>query len=259
MPTQLVSARATSHTIASGEASALMHVPDETYLNSCAYHEAGHTVVAVTLGMPLRNRGIHIDTKGNGIAYYWFRTPENLDNSPQDIIERERTIISTEAGFIAQRKFYASCPPGGNLNDRDQSIKLLDEMYQNRNDWIGAQQRLLAQAERLVETFWGAIEALATALLAKPLTVRADDPERQWSTDRLEKWIDGSEVVSILRQCQLEPVIREESEGIFYPDVKPGAVEVIGSCRLLHFTQKQCKPGHSGRSNELFWSKEVAR
>jgi hypothetical protein len=47
-----------------------MHRPSQQYVDSCAYHEAGHTVVAVALGMPLRDRGVHIDTMGNGISYY---------------------------------------------------------------------------------------------------------------------------------------------------------------------------------------------
>jgi hypothetical protein len=55
-----------------------MHGPSQEYVDSCAYHEAGHTVVAVALEMPLRNRGVHIDTMGNGISYYWFRTMATL-------------------------------------------------------------------------------------------------------------------------------------------------------------------------------------
>jgi hypothetical protein len=60
--------------------------------------------------MPLRNRGVHIDTIGNGIAYYWYRTVGDTNNTPADIAERERTIIAAYAGYIAQEKFYPKCP-----------------------------------------------------------------------------------------------------------------------------------------------------
>jgi len=201
-----------------------MYRPDQKYIDSCAYHEAGHTVVAVALRMPLRDRGVHIDSMGNGISYYWFRTPGDPSNGPDDILERERTIISTEAGFIAQRKFYPECPHGGNFYDRDQNIKLLDEMYPNRNDWFAAQERLYAEAVRLVGTHWDAIEVLAKAVLDQPLTARSIDSERQWSTDSVEQWIDGNRVITILKGFQLEPFIRDESQGKFYPNVSPGAV-----------------------------------
>ncbi len=67
---------------------------DQKYVESTAYHEAAHTVVAVSLEMPLRNRGVHMDTIGSGISYYWFRTPGDPNNTPDDVLERERTIIS---------------------------------------------------------------------------------------------------------------------------------------------------------------------
>ncbi|MGA2357003.1 MAG: hypothetical protein ABSG02_21115 [Terriglobales bacterium] len=184
---------------------------DQKYVESAAYHEAAHTVVAVTLGMPLRNRGVHMDTFGSGISYYWFRIPGDLSNTPDDILERERTIISTYAGFIAQKKVYPECPPAGSWFDSDQNIKLLDELYPDRNDWFAAQERLFAEAVRLVDFHRRAIETLAKALLAQPLVARPDDPERRWSMDAVERLLDGSSVVAILRGFGLNPVIREDS------------------------------------------------
>jgi len=195
-----------------------MCFPDEMYVQSAAYHEAGHTVTAVALGMPLRNRGVHVDRRGDGIAFYWYRLPGDMKNSAGDIVERERTIVSTEAGFIAQKKFYLDCPVGGNFNDRDQCIKLLDEMYISRDDWPAAQQRLIAEATGLVEKHWQAIEALAGALWARPWTLRPAEDERQWSLDSMEKWLDGGEVVSILKKFGLQAFIRDEVEGKFCPN-----------------------------------------
>jgi len=202
-----------------------MYAPSPIYVDSCAYHEAGHTVVAVSLGMPLRNGGVHIDTIGNGISYYWFRTVGDPNNTPADILERERTIVSTYAGFNAQKKFHPQCPPGGNWYDCDQNIKLLDEMYSaNRDKWFPEQAKLNNESVRLVGQHWAAIDALANTILEQPLTPRVHDPERPWSTDTVERWIDGKKIVSILLGFHLQPVIRDESEGLFYPSVTPGAM-----------------------------------
>ncbi len=118
-----------------------MHRPSQEYVDSCSYHEAGHAVVAVALEMPLRNRGVHIDTMGCGIAYYWYRTVGDPNNTAADIAERERTIISTYAGFIAQKKSYPEYPRGGDFYDLDQNIKLLDEMYRQQTAISGSRNR----------------------------------------------------------------------------------------------------------------------
>ena len=41
----------------------------EEYVNSAAYHEAGHAVIPALQGLWLRTRGIHVDPEGNGITY----------------------------------------------------------------------------------------------------------------------------------------------------------------------------------------------
>jgi hypothetical protein len=203
------------------------HLQDKQYIDSCAYHEAAHTVVAVALEMPLRNRGVHIDGMGNGISYYWFRTPGDPSNTPQDIVERERTIVSTEAGYIAQRKFYPVCPSGGNWYDRDLCIKLMDEMYPHGgSERFAAHDRLIAEASGLVDEHGLATEALAKAVLDQPWTTRPEDTERQWSKDTVEKWIDGNRVVSILTKFHLEPIIRDEAPGKFYPNVEEGGMGI---------------------------------
>ena len=69
---------------------------------SAAYHEAGHVVAAVIQHMPLRERGLHVDTEGSGISYYWHRLPGNPGSSHQDQLEREQTIIAIYAGWASQ-------------------------------------------------------------------------------------------------------------------------------------------------------------
>jgi hypothetical protein len=222
----------------------------EKYVESCAYHEAGHTVVAAALKMPLRNRGVHIDSKGCGISFYWFRVPGDLKNQAADIMERERTIVSTESGFLAQRKFYPDCPTGGNVTDRDQCIKLLDEMYPNREEFFAAQARLIAEAKRLVDEHWAAIETLGKQIWAQPWTPRNIDPERNWSEDSVEKCIDGKQVVSILSTFQLEPSIRDEAEGMFYPSVQPGSIMTDVYSYRSRWRRSRAQP-HAARLRSL--------
>jgi hypothetical protein len=53
-----------------------MAAVDEMNVESAAYHESAHIVVAVAQKIPLRRGGVHIDPRGCGIAYYWYRQPE---------------------------------------------------------------------------------------------------------------------------------------------------------------------------------------
>jgi hypothetical protein len=46
---------------------------DRLYPQSCAYHEARHTVVAAALGLRLSRHGIHLCSDGNAISYYEYR------------------------------------------------------------------------------------------------------------------------------------------------------------------------------------------
>jgi hypothetical protein len=185
-----------------------MYESEPKYVESCAYHEAAHTVIAVALGIPLRTRGVHIDTLGNGYSYYWFRNVGNLSNTAADIDERERTIIAGEAAFIAQVKFYPECLADGNRFDRLQTTQLLNEMYPNTDQFLAEQSRLVDEARRLVDLHWNAIDALAKEILAQPLTPLPDS-EKHWSTDTQERWVDANRVVSILKTfAGLQPVIR---------------------------------------------------
>jgi hypothetical protein len=45
-------------------------------VENAAYHEAGHIVVAVVLGLRLQGYGIHIDKAGKGVSFYEFCDPQ---------------------------------------------------------------------------------------------------------------------------------------------------------------------------------------
>jgi len=185
---------------------------DELYVESAAYHEAAHVVLAVALQMPLRDRGIHIDPFGCGIAYYWYRNPDGGRNVGREV-EREKSIISGYAGFIAQRKFYPECRPAGSWCDSNQAIKLLDEMYPNRDDWFAARDRLCEESRRLVEQHWGATVALAQALWSSPWTPQPPSAkEKRWSECEEEKRMEANEIESILHTFGLRPVICDSED-----------------------------------------------
>lgn len=180
---------------------------DEMYVESAAYHESAHIVVAVAQKIPLRSGGVHIDPRGCGIAYYWYRQPDGSTNIGSEV-EREKTIISSYAGLIAQQKFYPNCRPAGAWCDTDQATKLLEEMHANRDDFFAAQERLGAESRRLVEKHWDAITALAKALWAKEWSPKPPrEKEKPWSPHSLEKRIDGQEIITLLAKFDLNGVI----------------------------------------------------
>ena len=141
------------------------------YARSGAYHEVAHVVVAAVQGIPLTDKGIHLDKWGNGITYYRDRKPDGSANVGSET-EREKTIIATFAGWIAQNSFAQSrdcpCPQSGAFYDINQANALLSEMYaEGSPGWWGARGTLYRESERLVERHWTAIESVALALWLK--------------------------------------------------------------------------------------------
>ncbi len=86
-------------------------------LESAAYHEAGHEVVSVILQIPIQESGIHVDSQIHGIALTFLRTPEDLRNTPADIVEREQSIVVLNAGYIAQKLFFPDTLPESGAQD----------------------------------------------------------------------------------------------------------------------------------------------
>ena len=193
------------------------------YIESAAYHEAGHITAAVIQEMPLRERGIHVDLKGSGISLYWRRTPGNLENTEQDRIERELTITAVFAGWVAQKTFFPDTPESDWDGDRREVGLLLDEMYSNDvNARTASQAELWEKASKLVAQHWSGIESLAKTLWAKPTTQQSPaEIAQNWSHGQttLEKCMSGSEVVEFFKKLGVPCHVRDESEGEFYPSL----------------------------------------
>jgi hypothetical protein len=170
--------------------------PNSDYARSGAYHEAAHVVIGAVLGIPLTEKGLHLDRWGNGIAHYHDKKPDGSANLGPET-GRERTIIATAAGWIAQNRMY-SCSQSGAHLDIDQINALLTEMYPDRSpSWCAAKTKLLREAEQLVEVHWVVIESVALALWAKPEVPKTDD----WTPEPNEKHLSVQEILEILREA----------------------------------------------------------
>lgn len=182
---------------------------------NAAYHEAGHVTAAVLQDMHLRDRGIHVDSRGSGISYYCHRSPGDPANSAIDQLERERTIIALFAGIISQKKFLLEHPgKEAWASDRATICALLEELHpSDPAARSAAQNDLEERAERLVSQNWKVIEDLVSALLAKAYTPMPPiEIAEGWSRDkaRIEKSMCGSEVVGFFKQFQIAALIRRE-------------------------------------------------
>ena len=193
------------------------------YIESAAYHEAGHMTAAVVQKMPLQEQGVHIDVKGCGIAYYWHRTPGDLQNTEQDRRERELTIVAIYAGQAAQQRVFPDCPEANWADDRHEISVLLGEMkLPDAGSRTSLEASLWERASKLVAERWSLIESLAQALLAKPTTLQPPiEIQRNWSHGQtnLEKWMSGPEIVEFFKKAGIACHVRATSEGTYNPDL----------------------------------------
>jgi hypothetical protein len=179
---------------------------NQEYVRSVAFHEAAHVVVAAAQDLPLSDKGIRLDRLGNGNAHYRDRKPDGSRDIGSES-EREKTIISTFAGWIAQNKVHP-CGQGGAFYDINQANALLDEMYPGQGSmWWAARRALTMESERLVRFHWPAIEAVALALWSKPYSRREQIPG-DWSSEAFEKYLTVGEIVVLLQQFDIRPTLR---------------------------------------------------
>lgn len=177
------------------------------YVESCAYHEAGHVVIGAVERIPLRKEGIRVDQEGAGYSHYKTMRVTGVKNVGRDP-KREKAIRSTQAGYITQERFYLrffrQLPPSGAFNDTNYINTLLEEMYDSRQQFFDERDRLAAETQQLVNDHWPAIETIAQTLIQKtPKSQAPRTGERRWSTQLWEKQLDGYELVALLNQCDI--------------------------------------------------------
>jgi hypothetical protein len=79
------------------------------------------------------------------------------------MVERERTIVVIEAGYLANCKLIPDYPLEVARDDREKEIALLDEIHPD-GAWSETDQKLTAEALGLVERHWRAVEQVAAAI-----------------------------------------------------------------------------------------------
>jgi hypothetical protein len=185
----------------------------EEYVNSAAYHEAGHTVIAAVKGLWLRARGLHVDPEGSGITYYGHRLPGDLSKSAKDQEEREKTIVALNAGRIAQVRVFPECPDDNWAADVGVVTALLDEMFATDvTARSAADERLQQNAYDLVGRHWAPIHGLVTELISKPWTEQPPiEINENWSRGKTkqERWLPGSEMIRILSGFGITAELRD--------------------------------------------------
>jgi hypothetical protein len=178
-----------------------------------AHHEAGHIVVAARCGIRLRPEGIMLDSEAAGLACY-CKEPEDSD------VSRERIIVSTFAGHIAQQRLCKerSYPLRGYMEiilspdwkEARGMITKLSGAYWSGRSADGVQQALESRSEVAVERNWNVIQAVGKALLAKDWEpVKTLQSRSRWSTQVEAKYVIREEVVRILSQHGIPACVSE--------------------------------------------------
>ena len=138
------------------------------FSRSAAYHEAGHTVVAIALGVGVESVSLHPD-KSRGTLEWYSGARTNMRKGENRY--GDECIIVYLAGAAAQKKHAPSSMRRytaiGDYNEAKElvffGVSAEHEAYglfQQRWDW------LVAEASKAVEANWHVISAVARRLLA---------------------------------------------------------------------------------------------
>ncbi len=139
-------------------------------LESTAYHEAGHAVIARVLSLTCGQVSIIADddSSGHAIIEDPWKTAGDWENRGRFRDARQAfrgTIIARMAGAEAEREFFGQCR-GGDDDDRYEIALLMESRWTEipADDWDQYEARLRAQTRRLVRRHRHTIEHVAKAL-----------------------------------------------------------------------------------------------
>jgi ATP-dependent Zn protease len=139
-----------------------------------AVHEAGHAVAAVHYGIDfdhvtiIPNAEFHQGgrVKLNPVPEY--ASSSKTKNDPPAIRFWENYLVMTLAGPAAHKKRHPHAHWGGYaIGDIGQASRLIEDMHSDRDVRNAYYKYIEARAKAFVETYWYAIEAVATALVER--------------------------------------------------------------------------------------------
>jgi ATP-dependent Zn protease len=118
-----------------------------------AYHEAGHAVIGVRLGLRLQHVTIRESPETYGLAHFKSVRPKDF----------EKRAITTIAGLLAEKKHLGL---NGNLGNSAEYRSLISEMDGQAQAWRNLMRK---HARELVNERWVEIEKVAVALLEREI------------------------------------------------------------------------------------------
>jgi hypothetical protein len=140
-------------------------------LQSAAYHEAGHAVLAWHGRITITSIWIHTEHSGGQIKHTnpLYGIDLDWDGSTRARVRLEKAIKFSLAGELAQKKFNPrSFRRYHSAGDRESAIKytlLLGGTQQIAEAYLNL---LRLQAEAILDRYWHCVEALAEELLNQP-------------------------------------------------------------------------------------------
>lgn len=145
-------------------------------LESLAYHEAGHAVMAWLMQIPIRSASISTSVETGGRTRHsdvlegiHFELPNAGDKDDMKVrLHAEKLVKVCEAGPLAQRKYYETAFRRYHGDeDRRRAHHVLSRIVGSERELSAYWTLLTVQAEQLLESNWERVRVLAEALLEK--------------------------------------------------------------------------------------------
>lgn len=159
-----------------------------------AYHEAAHAVTAADRGLLLLPGGViiyeHADESRAVEGFTCYRQGDDLN----DPVHRERVLVALIAGIRAQQRKFPESVMCGRGPDITTFFDILDRFDPQRE----SVERVNKTCAQVLTEHWGAIEAIAAALLNCPWQ-DTDETERANGWGR-KRQLDGKSVAAILTE-----------------------------------------------------------